>query len=74
MEFYEKYPDTFVKRDDVFIEYITLQNYMGNHEKAYELLIGRKFHPWEGGEGKATTQYTRALVEMAKKAIAKEAI
>lgn len=45
---------------------------MGNHEKAYELLMGRKFHPWEGGEGKATTQYTRALVEMAKKAIAKE--
>ena len=72
LEFYEKYPDTFVKRDDVFIEYITLQNYMGNHEKAYELLMGRKFHPWEGGEGKATTQYTRALVEMAKKAIAKE--
>ena len=72
LEFYEKYPDTFVQRDDVFIEYITLQNYMGNHEKAYELLMGRKFHPWEGGEGKATTQYTRALVEMAKKAIAKE--
>ena len=45
---------------------------MGNHEKAYELLMGRKFHPWEGGEGKATTQYTRALVEMAKKAIVKE--
>lgn len=34
--------------------------------------MGRKFHPWEGGEGKATTQYTRALVEMAKKAIVKE--
>ncbi|MDY3249349.1 MAG: DUF5107 domain-containing protein [Candidatus Choladocola sp.] len=70
LEFYEKYPDTFVKRDDVFIEYITLQNYVGNHEKAYELLMGRKFHPWEGGEGKATTQYTTALVQMAKKEIA----
>ena len=69
LAFYEKYPDTFVKRDDVFIEYITLQNYMGNHEKAYELLMSRHFHPWEGGEGKATTQYTRALVEMAKKSI-----
>ena len=72
LEFYEKYPETFEERDDVFIEYITLQNYMGNHEKAYELLMGRKFHPWEGGEGKATTQYARALVEMAKKAIVKE--
>ncbi|MDO5345791.1 MAG: DUF5107 domain-containing protein [Lachnospiraceae bacterium] len=70
LAFYESYPETFVKRDDVFIEYITLQNYIGNHEKAYELLMSRRFHPWEGGEGKATTQYTRALVEMARKAIA----
>lgn len=69
LEFYEKYPNTFVQRDDVFIEYITLQNFIGNHEKAYDLLMERKFHPWEGGEGKVTTQYTRALVEMAKKAI-----
>ena len=70
--FYEKYPETFAKRDDVFIEYITMQNFVGNHEKAYELLMSRKFHPWEGGEGKATTQYTTSLVEQAKKAIAKE--
>ena len=70
--FYEKYPETFAKRDDVFIEYITMQNFVGKHEKAYELLMSRKFHPWEGGEGKATTQYTTSLVEQAKKAIAKE--
>ena len=37
--------------------------------KAYELLMGRKFHPWEGGEGKATTQYTVSLIEQAKKAL-----
>lgn len=70
--FYEKYADTFVKRDDVFIEYITMKNFVGENEKAYELLMGRKFHPWEGGEGKATTQYTTALVGMAKKALAEE--
>ncbi len=70
--FYEKYPETFAKRDDVFIEYITMQNFAGHHEKAYELLMGRKFHPWEGGEGKVTTQYTTSLVELAKKAIVKE--
>ena len=65
LEFYEKYPETFEERDDVFIEYITLQNYMGNHEKAYELLMGRKFHPWEGGEGKASAQYRYALIRLA---------
>lgn len=70
--FYEKYRDTFVKRDDVFIEYVTLKNFVGQYEKAYELIMGRKFHPWEGGEGKVTTQYTTALVGLAKKAIAGE--
>jgi tetratricopeptide (TPR) repeat protein len=29
----------------------------------------RKFHPWEGGEGKVTGQYLFAHTEMAKKAI-----
>ena len=31
LEFYESYPDTFVKRDDVFIEYITMQYFIGKH-------------------------------------------
>ena len=70
--FYESYPDTFARRDDVYIEYITLLNTRGEHEKALSLLMGRHFHPWEGGEGKATTQYTTALTELAKQALAKE--
>lgn len=72
LAFYERHPDTFRKRDDVFIEYITMQNFIGNHEKAYELLMSRRFHPWEGGEGKATAQYTVSLVEQAKKALAEK--
>lgn len=28
--------------------------------------MGHSFHPWEGGEGKITTQYTLSLLEMAK--------
>ncbi len=56
-------------RDDVFIEYILLNNMTGQHQKAYDLIMGRKFHPWEGGEGKITTQYTMALVEMSKEAL-----
>lgn len=38
-----------------------------------ELLMGRKFHPWEGGKGKATTQYTVSLIEQAKKALKENA-
>ncbi len=58
-------------RDDVYIEYITLNNMTGQYEKAYKLIMAHNFHPWEGGEGKITTQYTLALVEMAKAAMAK---
>lgn len=72
LAFYEKYPETFIQRDDVFIEYIALQNYMGVYRKAYELLMDRKFHPWEGGEGKVTAQYTRTMVELAKEAMRAE--
>ena len=66
---YEAHREIIGGRDDLFIEYITLINMTGNHELAYALIMGRKFHPWEGGEGKITTQYTLALLEMAKKAL-----
>lgn len=65
---YEKYRNTFLKRDDLYIEYITLHNYLGRYEEACELVKNRRFHPWEGGEGKITAQYTFTLKELAKKA------
>ena len=33
------------------------------------MLAARKFHPWEGGEGKVTGQYVLCHVELAKEAI-----
>ncbi len=63
---YNNYKDTFLKRDDLYIEYVTLLNFLGEYERALELIMHRKFHPWEGGEGKITTQYTLSLVELAK--------
>ena len=66
---YEKHSDLIRRRDDLYIEYITLVNLCGGHEEAYEHMMGHRFHPWEGGEGKVTTQYTLALLEMAKKAL-----
>lgn len=68
LENYDKHINLINKRDDLYIEYITLINMIGDYKKAYELIIRHKFHPWEGGEGKITTQYTISLVEMAKKA------
>ncbi len=72
LENYNKYRETFEDRDDLFIEYITLHNLLGRYDEAYDLIMGRRFHPWEGGEGKITAQYIVCLVELAKQQIAKE--
>ncbi len=69
LEKLESYPDLVDSRDDLYLERISLLNVLGNYEEAYHLIISRKFHPWEGGEGKVTGQYVISLVEMAKKAI-----
>ena len=64
---YETHPDIFKQRDDMYIEYVTLLNLMGEHKKALDYILVHKFHPWEGGEGKVTAQYKTSLLEIAKK-------
>jgi tetratricopeptide (TPR) repeat protein len=65
----EEHLDLVEQRDDLCIERITLYNLLGDYEKAKDLISNRKFHPWEGGEGKVTGQYILCRVELAKKAI-----
>jgi tetratricopeptide (TPR) repeat protein len=65
----EKYPELVDFRDDLYLERLTLLNQLGQFEKAYELISSRKFHPWEGGEGKVTGQYVFSLTELAKLSI-----
>lgn len=72
LAFLERHIESVNSRDDLFIERITLLNQLGRYEEAKELLAGRKFHPWEGGEGKVTGQYVLCRVELAKKAIAEK--
>ncbi|HBL76358.1 MAG TPA: DUF5107 domain-containing protein [Prolixibacteraceae bacterium] len=69
LAFLQKYPKLVEERDDLYLELVTLYNQLGRYEKAYELIMSRKFHPWEGGEGKVTGQYIFSLKEMAKKAV-----
>ncbi len=65
----EMYPELLDVRDDLYTEYITLLNLCGKYEEAYRLIQKHHFHPWEGGEGKITTQYTLALLQMSRDAL-----
>jgi len=60
---------TVLERDDLYLERITLYNFIGRYSEALDLLMARQFHPWEGGEGKVSGQYTYSLIQLARKAI-----
>ncbi len=65
----EAHPVETDSRDDLAIERITLYNQLGRYAEAKALIAGRKFHPWEGGEGKITGQYVLCHIELAKVAL-----
>lgn len=69
LHFLEEHLPLVAERDDLYLEWVSLLNFMGNHQKAYDLLMAHKFHPWEGGEGKVIEQYLWSLTELAKRAI-----
>ena len=62
----EKYPDLTEYSDDLYLERVSLYNKLGQYDIAYKLIMSRKFHPWEGGEGNVDGQYIFSLIEMAK--------
>jgi len=61
------------QRDDLTIEYVTLLNIAERHQEAFDVLMARTFHPWEGGEGRVATQYVLASIGLARQAIARGA-
>ncbi|MBE9583219.1 DUF5107 domain-containing protein [Mucilaginibacter sp. JRF] len=72
LAFLENNLSTVNERDDVYLERAALYNFTGEHEKALQLISSRKFHPWEGGEGKASGQYIYSLIQLAKDAMANQ--
>jgi tetratricopeptide (TPR) repeat protein len=66
LAFLEKHLDIVEQRDDLYLERAALYNYLGQYDRAFDLIMKRKFHPWEGGEGKVSGQYVYSLVERAK--------
>ena len=65
----EKYPDLVGQRDDLAVEICSLYNQTGHPAKAREILLQRRFQPWEGGEGQALGQFVRAGLALGRKAL-----
>ncbi|MBR5742861.1 MAG: tetratricopeptide repeat protein, partial [Clostridia bacterium] len=53
-------------RDDLYLEYVTLLNLTGACEEALSRILSRRFHPWEGGEGKVPEQYIFSCLALGK--------
>jgi tetratricopeptide (TPR) repeat protein len=68
----EQFPRLVDARDDLYLEKVTLYNNLQQYEKARQLMSARKFHPWEGGEGKVVGQYLLCHIGMAKQAFDKK--
>lgn len=69
LELFHKHMDVVEIRDDLYVEYVTMLNSLGRYQESYDLIMKRRFHPWEGGEGKITTQYAVALTQLGKCAL-----
>jgi tetratricopeptide (TPR) repeat protein len=65
----DEHPALVEQRDDLYLEYVTLLNVLGEHQTALDTLLKRNFHPWEGGEGKVPAQYVLALLKLAEQAM-----
>lgn len=69
LNFLEAHLDQVAERDDATVELAALYNETGQPEKALEMLLSRRFHPWEGGEGKVLRQYTTARLKLGEAAL-----
>ena len=69
LEVYEKYPELLAERDDCYLDRVTLLSQKGEYEKAIELCRVKRFHIYEGGEGKLTKQHAWMHVLLGNKLI-----
>jgi tetratricopeptide (TPR) repeat protein len=58
-------------RDDLTVELATLFNQLQEPQPALDVLLSRKFQPWEGGEGLVLAQFTTAKIGLGQAALKK---
>ncbi len=54
---YDKYPGLLAERDDCYLDKLTLISQTGDFKTAIGLAKAKRFHIYEGGEGKLTKQH-----------------
>ncbi len=69
LELYENHQHLLKERDDVYTDYVTLLNSLGQYENALEAIGSYQFRAWEGAEGKVPAQYKLALNELSLRAL-----
>ncbi|GAA1491228.1 DUF5107 domain-containing protein [Brachybacterium sacelli] len=62
------------RRDDLTVSLVNLLLDVGRAPEARDLLVGRRFQPWEGGEGQVLSAWDRANVQLAQELLARGAV
>jgi tetratricopeptide (TPR) repeat protein len=65
----ESHLDLVDQRDDLTLERVSLYNQTGEARKALDILLRRRFHPWEGGEGLVSGAYVWAHVILGRQCL-----
>ena len=65
----QEHPELVAQRDDLSVELSALLNQTGRHAEALAVVCGRKFQPWEGGEGLALGQFVRSHLALGRAAM-----
>ncbi len=61
--------DLVEERDPLYLERVTLYNALKQPQKALDILMTRRFFPWEGLEGLIADQYALAHLQLGQKAL-----
>jgi tetratricopeptide (TPR) repeat protein len=69
LEFLASHRELALQRDDATVGMAALLNLTDSPGQALDLLLARRFHPWEGGEGAVLRQYTAARLRLGEKAL-----
>lgn len=70
LERLERRPGLVATRDDLTVEYVLLLVATGQAGRGLDVLTGRRFQPWEGGEGQALLAWEQTRLALARDALA----